>query len=118
MATKFLKFANRFTQAFKCQYPIVLAPMGGISGSELAAAVSKAGGIGFVGTGGQNPHIGIRYTAVGEINSQLRRAQYLANNSNTVGIGLRIEGTLDENTEILDQGTISRLLLIQNYASL
>ena len=32
--------------------PIVLAPMGGSAGGELAAAVAMAGGIGLVGSGG------------------------------------------------------------------
>jgi nitronate monooxygenase len=39
------------TQAFGLQYPIVLAPMGGIAGGRLAAAVSNAGGLGLVGGG-------------------------------------------------------------------
>ncbi len=32
-----------------CQYPIVLAGMGGVARSELVAAVSQAGGFGFLG---------------------------------------------------------------------
>ena len=36
---------------FGLQYPIVLAPMGGVSGGHLAAAVSNAGGLGLVGGG-------------------------------------------------------------------
>ena len=39
------------TQAFGLEYPIVLAPMGGIAGGRLAAAVSNAGGLGMVGGG-------------------------------------------------------------------
>ena len=37
------------TDLFGLEYPIVLAPMGGASGAELAAAVSNAGGLGVVG---------------------------------------------------------------------
>ena len=39
------------TRLFGIQHPIVLAPMGSISGGRLAAAVSNAGGLGLVGGG-------------------------------------------------------------------
>jgi nitronate monooxygenase len=39
------------TELFELIYPIVLAPIGAVSGGELAAAVSNAGGLGFVGGG-------------------------------------------------------------------
>jgi nitronate monooxygenase len=42
---------TRLTRMFGLQYPIVLAPMGGVSGGRLAAAVSNAGGLGLVGGG-------------------------------------------------------------------
>ena len=32
-----------------CRYPIMLAGMGGVARSELVAAVSEAGGFGFLG---------------------------------------------------------------------
>jgi nitronate monooxygenase len=39
------------THMFGLEQPIVLAPMGGVSGGRLAAAVSNAGGLGLVGGG-------------------------------------------------------------------
>lgn len=39
------------TEMFGLQHPIVLAPMGGVSGGRLAATVSNAGGLGLVGGG-------------------------------------------------------------------
>jgi nitronate monooxygenase len=39
------------TRRFALQHPIVLAPMGGVSGGRLAATVSNAGALGFVGGG-------------------------------------------------------------------
>ena len=39
------------TRIFSLDYPIVSAPMGGIAGGKLAAAVSNAGGLGLVGGG-------------------------------------------------------------------
>lgn len=39
------------TEMFGLAYPVLLAPMGAVSGGELAAAVSNAGGLGLVGGG-------------------------------------------------------------------
>lgn len=43
--------ATPLTEMFGLDHPIVLAPMGGVSGGALAAAVSNAGGLGLVGGG-------------------------------------------------------------------
>lgn len=43
------------TEMFGLQHPIVLGPMGGVSGGDLAAAVSNAGGLGLVGGGYGDP---------------------------------------------------------------
>jgi nitronate monooxygenase len=37
------------TELLDLEYPIVLAPMGGASGADLAGAVSEAGGLGLIG---------------------------------------------------------------------
>jgi len=42
---------TRFTEAFGLRHPIVCAPMALITGGRLAAAVSRAGGLGIVGGG-------------------------------------------------------------------
>jgi nitronate monooxygenase len=44
-----------FTELFRLDYPIMLAPMALASGGELAAAVSNAGGLGLVGGGYGDP---------------------------------------------------------------
>jgi nitronate monooxygenase len=44
-----------FTERFQVTHPLVLAPMAGVSGGELAAAVSDAGGLGLVGGGYGDP---------------------------------------------------------------
>ena len=44
-----------FTELFQVAHPLVLAPMGGVSGGALAAAVSEAGGLGLVGGGYGDP---------------------------------------------------------------
>jgi nitronate monooxygenase len=46
---------TRFTEMFGLSHPIALAPMGAVSGGELAAAVSNAGGLGLVGGGYGDP---------------------------------------------------------------
>ncbi len=43
------------TERLGLEYPIVLAPMGNVSGGRLAAAVSNAGGLGLVGGGYGDP---------------------------------------------------------------
>jgi nitronate monooxygenase len=47
--------ATALTAMFGLQHPIVLGPMGGISGGHLAATVSNAGGLGLVGGGYGDP---------------------------------------------------------------
>lgn len=42
---------TRFTEEFGISYPIVCAPMALVTGGRLAAAVSRAGGLGIVGGG-------------------------------------------------------------------
>jgi nitronate monooxygenase len=46
---------TRLTEMLGVRHPIVLAPMGGVSGGRLAAAVSNAGGFGMVGGGYGDP---------------------------------------------------------------
>ncbi|MFX0577520.1 NAD(P)H-dependent flavin oxidoreductase [Nocardia nepalensis] len=40
------------TEMFGIDHPVMLAPMGGVAGGELAAAVSEGGGLGLIGAGG------------------------------------------------------------------
>jgi len=43
--------STAFSRLFGLTHPIVLAPMGGIAGGALAAAVQRAGGLGLIGAG-------------------------------------------------------------------
>jgi nitronate monooxygenase len=43
------------TERFHLDVPVVLAPMGGVSGGALAGAVSAAGGLGMIGYAAGNP---------------------------------------------------------------
>jgi nitronate monooxygenase len=46
---------SSFTRMTGIRYPVVLAPMGGVSGGRLASAVSNAGGLGLVGASYGDP---------------------------------------------------------------
>ena len=43
--------AERLTEKLGIKHPVLLVPMGNIAGGRLAAAVSKAGGLGLIGGG-------------------------------------------------------------------
>ena len=44
-------FRTKLTDLFQIEHPIVLAPMGMVSGGALATAVTRAGGHGLLGPG-------------------------------------------------------------------
>nr|BFE79258.1 hypothetical protein GCM10020093_018590 [Planobispora longispora] len=46
-----MALSTRFTELSGVRHPIVLAPMGGSAGGALAAAVSRGGGLGMLGSG-------------------------------------------------------------------
>ncbi len=61
---------NRVCEFLGIRYPIIQAPMNRITGAELAAAVSNAGGLGVIGP---NPGVRIMVTDVIETGEYLRR---------------------------------------------
>lgn len=88
---------TRFTRAFALRHPIVCAPMALVTGGVLAAAVSRAGGLGMIGGGyaatlGQEPDLG----------EQLRLAQ-----PERVGVGF-ITWALDQAPQLLDVALAAR----------
>ena len=46
-----MSFTTAVTERFGLRHPLLLAPMGAISGGRLAAAVTHAGGLGLIGPG-------------------------------------------------------------------
>ncbi|MFD0555048.1 NAD(P)H-dependent flavin oxidoreductase [Streptomyces rectiviolaceus] len=46
-----MTLSTAFTKLFGVRHPIALAPMGGSAGGDLAAAVSRGGGLGLLGSG-------------------------------------------------------------------
>jgi nitronate monooxygenase len=53
-----MAITTALTRLLGITHPIVLAPMGGVAGGKLAAAVSQAGGFGMIGGGYGNPKAG------------------------------------------------------------
>lgn len=51
----FMALTTAFTELFGVRHPIALAPMGGSAGGALAAAVSRGGGFGMLGSGNGDP---------------------------------------------------------------
>ncbi|MFJ6567430.1 NAD(P)H-dependent flavin oxidoreductase [Streptomyces sp. NPDC091292] len=47
--------STQFTELFGVRHPIALAPMGGSAGGALAAAVSRGGGLGLLGSANGDP---------------------------------------------------------------
>lgn len=57
---------TRLTRALGLEHPVILAPMAGVAGGALAAAVSRAGGLGLIGGGyGDDTWIGEQFAAAG-----------------------------------------------------
>ena len=78
---------TRLTELLGIEHPILLAPMGSASGGALAAAVTAAGGFGFVGSGYAN-------------SATIRSEISVAGNAR-VGVGL-VTWSLAERPEALD----------------
>ena len=53
-----MAITTALTRLLDITHPIILAPMGGVSGGKLAQAVSQAGGFGMIGGGYGNPKAG------------------------------------------------------------
>lgn len=85
---------TRITELFGIRHPIVLAPMGGVAGGALAAAVSRAGGLGLIGGGYGDPKLG--YGGREWLTEQLDAA-----GQERIGIGF-ITWSLARRPELLD----------------
>jgi nitronate monooxygenase len=79
--------ATALTKKLKIEHPVLLAPMAGVAGGTLAAAVSNAGGLGIVGGG------------YGERDSLER--ELIAAGNTPVGVGF-ITWSLQKNPDLLN----------------
>src|SRR5438067_8110325 len=53
-----MAISTALTRLLGITHPILLAPMGGVAGGKLAAAVTQAGGLGIIGAGYGDPQTG------------------------------------------------------------
>ncbi len=53
-----MRLSTAITRLLGIDHPVLLAPMGGVSGGALAGAVSAAGGLGLIGAGYADPALG------------------------------------------------------------
>jgi enoyl-[acyl-carrier protein] reductase II len=74
------------------QHPIMLAGMGGVSYSEVCAAVSEAGGYGCLGMAGRSPE---------EIRAQMRKVRALTNKPFGVDLLTAVPGSLEASVDII-----------------
>lgn len=79
--------STTLTRMFGIEHPILLAPMAGVAGGRLAAAVSRAGGLGLIAAG---------YGGADGLERELRTAGDVE-----LGVGF-ITWTLEQGTELLD----------------
>jgi nitronate monooxygenase len=90
-----MAIATAVTRLLGITHPILLAPMGGVAGGRLAAAVTAAGGFGIIGGGYGDPSVGYGGEAYME-------EQFKAAGNARIGVGY-ITWALAKNPRLLDQ---------------
>jgi len=84
---------NRLCQILSIDYPIVQAPMNWITGADLAAAVSNAGGLGTVGPNAGANTLTTDVAETGErLRRQIKKAKNLTNKPFAVNFPVGMEG--------------------------
>ena len=89
-----MRLSTAITRLVGIDHPVLLAPMGGVSGGELAGAVSAAGGLGLIGAGYADAAVG--FGSDDWIGSEFDKA-----GNHAVGIGF-ITWALDRRPGALD----------------
>ena len=90
-----MAITTALTRLLGITHPIILAPMGGVAGGRLAAAVSQAGGFGMIGGGYGDPKAG--YGGKAWMDDQFRAA-----GNARIGVGY-ITWSLERFPELFDQ---------------
>jgi nitronate monooxygenase len=90
-----MAITTALTRLLGITHPIILAPMGGVAGGRLAAAVSQAGGFGMIGGGYGNPKAG--YGGKAWMDGEFRAA-----GNARIGVGY-ITWSLAQFPELFDQ---------------
>lgn len=83
---------NRICELFGIEYPIIQAPMNWITGADLAAAVSNAGGLGTIGPNGGAREITTDVTETAErLRQQIRKTKDLTDKPFAVNFPIGID---------------------------
>lgn len=90
-----MAIATAITRLLGITHPVVLAPMGGVSGGRLAAAVTAAGGFGIIGGGYGDPKAGYG-------GAEFMEREFRAAGNARIGVGY-ITWSLARFPELLDQ---------------
>ncbi len=86
---------TRLTELLDIEYPVMLAGMGGVSYSDLVAAVSEAGGIGTFGAAPMRP---------GQLDEEIARVHTLTSKPFGVDLLTAIPGQLERDVESVIRG--------------
>ena len=83
--------ANRIGELLGIRYPIIQAPMNWVSGAELAAAVSNAGGLGTLGPNAGAAEITTDVELTGErLREQIRKVRSLTGSPFAVNVPIGV----------------------------
>ena len=94
---------NRICQLLGIRYPIIQAPMNWVSGAELAAAVSNAGGLGTLGPNAGSKDITADVEETGErMRAQIKRIKNLTKSPFAVNIAVGFGSALEFSKKIVD----------------
>ncbi|MCT4641615.1 MAG: nitronate monooxygenase [Bacteriovoracaceae bacterium] len=91
---------NKVTQILGIKYPIIQGGMVWVSGAKLAAAVSKAGGLGVIGAGSMAPDL---------LDQQIKKAKELTSNPIAVNLPL-LYSKIEEQIKICLKNDIKILI--------
>jgi len=94
---------NRICQLLGIQYPIIQAPMNWVSGAELVAAVSNAGGLGTLGPNAGSKDVTIDVEETGErMRVQIKRIKELTKAQFAVNIAVGFGPALAFSKKVVD----------------
>lgn len=99
--------STRFTELVGCSKAITLAPMAGVSGGNLAAAVTRGGGFAFIVAGHANDSDAEAFDAEVEIMKKTEKRRFgigfIGHSSMAGGDLKRIEAILDRHQPLAAQ---------------
>ena len=94
---------NRICELLRIRYPIIQAPMNWVSGADLAAAVSRAGGLGTLGPNAGAESISTDVALTGErMREQIRKVKGLTEEPFAINIAVGLGGSRKYSQKIVE----------------